>query len=849
MKVSLNLVKHINKHYGCSIDPYTYGIDEILRRIGAQLGAVEEVDHYGQRFNGIVVAKIMSCDKHPDADRLNICKVDDGGIVDGIERDESGYVQVVCGAPNAREGLTIAWLPPGVTVPITIDKDPFIISVREIRGVKSNGMIASAAELGISENHDGILEINEIEVGEDLCRPGTEFKNLYGLDDVIIDCENKMFTHRPDCFGTLGVAREIAGIFGDSYTSPDWYKNPIQNEVSSSLGMSVQNQLNELVPRFMMQAVASVKVGLSPMWLQAYLARVGMKSINNIVDYSNYFMMEIAQPTHAFDYDKVVALCGDNPVFAPRLSVAGEKILLLNGKTIELTDQDIVITANNRPIALAGIMGGSETEVDFTTKNIVIECATFDMYRIRRMSMHHGLFTDAVTRFNKGQSPLQNDKILAKIIDEIVRFTDGEVASEAFDIIDYDKIDIAHDGWGEEVLITEDFINTRLGTELSREDIVRLLENVEFGVELADDVLKIQVPFWRMDIGIPEDIVEEVGRLYGYNKIPVSLPTRNSKPAAKNKSIEIKKDIRNILSRAGANEVLTYSFVHGGLIDKVGQDKQQAYHLRNAISPDLQYYRISLTPSLLAKVNANIRSGCDDFAIFEIGKAHIKNHNDSDGLPKEFERLSFVVASSVDRPDSAYFTAKNFLVYLLNQLEVNSTTVFTTQDSPERDSVDQAATYYQPGRSAVVSLDGEVIGRVGEYNVEVCKALKLPSFCAGFEISTEILGRHISGSANYSPISKYPSIHQDISLRVRLDVSYQQLHDILLQEIDTKKEDHAEVKITPIDIYQGDDHEYKNFAFRLSLVSHIRTLTTEEVNTLLDNIANRAHELCGAVRL
>ncbi len=349
-----------------------------------------------------------------------------------------------------------------------------MLSAREIRGKVSNGMLASPAELGISENHDGILEIESTDVGEELVKPGTPFKQLYGLDDVVIDCENKMFTHRPDCFGVIGVAREIAGIFNDKFTSPDWYKKPLENKKVADLSVSAANHIPELVPRFVIQAVADVRVASSPMWLQAYFARIGLKTISNIVDYTNFFMMETAQPTHAFDYDKIVALCGKNPVFAPRLAKNGEELALLNGKTIKLTDQDMVITANDRPVALAGIMGGSETEVSDETKNIVLECATFDMYAVRRTSMRHGLFTDAVTRFTKGQSPLQNDRVLAKIVDEIVRFADGKVASEQLEA----SADQQKTAAG--ISMDVDFINQRLDTNLAAEDVKKLLENVEF---------------------------------------------------------------------------------------------------------------------------------------------------------------------------------------------------------------------------------------------------------------------------------------------------------------------------------------------------------------------------------
>jgi phenylalanyl-tRNA synthetase beta chain len=851
MKVSLNIVKFYNERYNSSPDPYSYGVDEVLRRIGAQLGAVEDVTYFGARFNGIVVAKIISCEKHPDADKLNVCRVDDGGAVENADRDEDGFVQVVCGAPNAREGLTVAWLPPGVTVPSTVDKEPFVLSVREIRGVKSNGMIASPAELGISDNHDGILEIDQNEVGEELSRPGTPFKNLYGLDDVIIDCENKMFTHRPDCFGTLGVARELAGIFGDSYKSPEWYREPLLNDVTESLELGIDNKIPELVPRFMMQAVTDVEIKPSPMWLQAYLARVGMKSINNIVDYSNYFMMLTAQPTHAFDFDKVVALCGVKPVFAPRLAKKGETIALLNGKTIELNEQDMVITANDKPIALAGIMGGSETEVDNNTKSIVLECATFDMYRVRRMSMRHGLFTDAVTRFTKGQSPLQNASVLAKIVNEIVTFASGSVASEVFD---FSSKGLQVEGlMPEGVEVTSDFINSRLGSALSGDDIKTLLQNVEFVVELADSGNEILIcaPFWRMDIELPEDIVEEIGRLYGYDKLPVELPARSSKPAQKNPIREFKNKLRNTLNQAGANELLTYSFVHGDLMRNTGTDPDKwAYHLRNAISPDLQYYRTSLNPSLLSKVNPNIRAHAGDesneFAIYEIGKAHVKGEMEPDdnNLPKQMTRLALVFASDSKTSKkygvSAYYQAKKYL-----DTVTGGQAVYLPLDTNEF----PITSCYQIGRSAVVMVNEQMLGVLGEYNQKTKKSLKLPEFCAGFELDLDLLRENLKPKT-YQPLSAFPGTKQDITFEVDTAINWGQLEQLIHAELAVAKAELGyNYSLSPLDIFKEDDSDAKRISFRIEFTRNDKTIKTDEVNSLLENISKALHENIGAKRI
>ncbi|MCA9348411.1 phenylalanine--tRNA ligase subunit beta, partial [Candidatus Saccharibacteria bacterium] len=424
MKISLNWIQDES-----NVDIKGLGIDEILRRIGSQLGAVEDVEDISVRYQGIVIAEVVSCEKHPNADRLNVCKLNDNGLTQDIERDENGLVQVVCGAPNVRAGLKVAWLPPGSTVPSSIPDDPFVLGVRELRGVMSNGMIASPHELAISDYHSGILELDdEAEVGRD-------FAEFYGLNDTVIDLENKMFTHRPDCFGILGVARELAGITGQKFQSPSWYQGVESNfDVPlSDLPLEAKCE-TDLVSRFTARVVEGVTVGSSAVRVQSMLTRVGVKPINNIVDLTNYYMYLTAQPTHAFDYDKVKALSSGHPTIFPRMAVQGEKLTLLGGKEITLDQGDIVIATDRQPIALAGIMGGADTEVDENTKNIIVECATFDMYSIRRSSMRHGLFTDASNRFNKGQSPYQNLRVLHKLTNDIAIQT-GTKLGEVIDII------------------------------------------------------------------------------------------------------------------------------------------------------------------------------------------------------------------------------------------------------------------------------------------------------------------------------------------------------------------------------------------------------------------------------
>jgi phenylalanyl-tRNA synthetase beta chain len=817
--------------------------DELVNKIGAQLGAVEEVSETGSKYNGVVVAWVVSCVDHPDADRLHVCKIDDGGVVADVKRDDNGHVEVVCGAQNVHADMFVAWLPPGSTVPSSPASDPFVLEARELRGVISNGMIASPKELAISDDHDGILEIIPAEVSEALAKPGMPFKALYGLDDVVIDIENKMFTHRPDCFGQLGVAREIAGIQGLEFSSPDWYLRPVppkshhSNDVKEVI---VTNEVPELSPRYMLLAMDNITIAPSPVWLQTYLTRVGVRPINNIVDMTNYMMLLTGQPLHAFDFDKV-AHDGKAHIVV-RNPHEGETLGLLDGRTIAPRSDAILICDQDKPIGLGGIMGGNNSEIDENTKRILIECANFDMYNIRKSSMEHGIFTDAVTRFNKGQSPLQCPAVLYKAAQMV-----SELSPEAVvvgEILD-SKAPLQP---VEAVQVNEKFINERLGLKLTAVEMAQLLTNVEFTVDVKHDQLNVTAPFWRTDIAIPEDVVEEVGRLHGFDKLPLELPLRSLVPAQQNPALDFKNRLRNILSRAGANELLTYSFVHGNLLDGAAQDKSQAFELSNALSPDLQYYRLSLTPSLLDKVQPNLKSGIDELAIFELNKAHSKKYVDrDDNLPKEFNLVALVVARKEDSEAGAgFYDARHYLDYLASQLglKLSYTATESEPDFP-------AAKPYDHERSALVSDDasGQLLGIVGEYKAAVRSRLKLPVATAGFELDLDAL-MAVTNGKKYQPLPRFPKVSQDMTLRVPSDVAYGGLADLLQNELDAAKPAQTIARLEPLDVYQKDkDDEHKNVSFHLEIASYERTLTAEEVNSLLDKIAASAHKVLRAERI
>ena len=849
MKVSLNIIKQL---INFELPP----VDELVARVNQQLGGVEEVIDLKAKYGGARIVRVVECAKHPNADRLSVTKIDDGGAVADVPRDENGLVQVVCGAPNVHADMWAIWLPPKSTVPASFnDDEPFVLDARPLRGVLSQGMLAAADELDIGTDHEGIVEIHEHDVPAGIeLTAGARFAETFGLDDYVLDIENKMFTHRPDCFGQLGVAREIAGIFHQQFTSPDWYKSEQQFTGAEGLDLTVANDAPELVPRFMAVAIKDVEVKPSPLWLQCQLVAMGGKPINNIVDATNYMMFMTAQPTHAYDYDK---LRGHK--LEARLARDGEKVSLLNGKEYELTTDDIVIADGEGVIGLAGIMGGADTEVSSDTKNIVLECANFDMYALRRTAMRHGIFTDALTRFNKGQSPLQN----AAVLKQLMSMVGGVQASEVFDKRNDRLMVMQHDSqvtfgsagketisifdWGAVtgVLVLEStFVNERLGTEFSPQEICRILKNVEIKAHEEPEPnmpyqFEVIAPFWRTDLELPEDIVEEVGRLYGFDKLPRQLPMRSIKPAPRNPRRQLKQAIRQSLSRAGANEVLTYSFVHERVLKNAEQDPSRAYRLSNALSPDLQYYRTSVLPSLLDKVHANIKAGHDEFMLFEIGKIHDKELPLTDeNLPSEQTFVDGVYASKKPRAGAPFYKARKLVDRLLADINVEDDFVKIVESD-----ADIPAPFDGQRSAWIVAKNGDKLGIVGELSQTVRRNFKLPDYTAAFSLDIEKLQVCLTENRehNYRPLSRYPSTTRDISLKMQSAVDYASVY-ACAEEV-AKKHRELQIGITPIAIYQPkDDNSTKTVTLSVKFTSAERTLADKDTAPIIEEIAAMAAE-------
>ena len=809
-------------------------IDELARLVGARLVEIEEVIDYGVKYKDVVVARVMECGPLEGSDHLNITKLDDGGKVQNVERDENGFVQVVCGAPNVRKGLMVAWLPPRSVVPETHGSDePFVLDTRKLRGAMSNGMIASPRELALFDEHEGILELD----GELV--PGDSFAEKYELDDYLLDIENKSLTHRPDTFGIVGFAREVAAIQGKPFKTPDWLGNieptftPLEGSVATP---SVSIDDPELSRRYQAVVLSGADgAKKSPLWLQTYLARVGVRPISAIVDVTNYLMLLTGQPLHAFDYDKLVAVGGGAADIHVRAGRDGETLELLDGRRITLTSGDIVIAAGETAIGLAGAMGGANTEIDSNTKNIIVESATFNLYNLRTTQMRHGIFSEAITRFTKGQPAELTAPVLADAVRLMGDFAGAKRVSEVAE---------SYPGKAEiqPVRVSARRINDVLGAALTVEQIKATMSNVEFIVVEEGDEVAFTPPYWRADIHIPEDVIEEIGRLNGFDNVTPTLPLRSFVAIRPSAFDDLRALVRKSLVRAGANEVLTYSFVHSDLLTKAGQKANDSYRLVNSLSPELQHYRQTITPSLLSLVHPNIKQGFDKFALFEINKGHPKQHGmTNENVPVEADMIALTVTSRKMDNGAPYYSAKRYLEYLAGSFGLRL--VFTPMETGLNDPITAP---FEHRRSALVvdATTNTSLGIVGEYKKSVMRAFKLPEQTAGFEINAAALFESVQKrSSTYSPVSRYPGTERDICFQVTEGVNYQRVIDVVEAVLAGVS---LETRITPIDIYQAEQAATKNITVRISMTSHEKTLTSDEATAVIVKVIDQVVSQLGA---
>jgi phenylalanyl-tRNA synthetase beta chain len=805
----------------------TLPVDELATLIGARLVEIEGTRELGHKYENTYVVKIIDCKPVEGTDHLNVTKIDDGGVVENVDRDENGFIQVVCGAPNVRAGLVVAWLPPGSTVPETVDSsDPFVLTPKDLRGTISNGMLASAKELDLFEDHTGILELSDELI------IGSQLSTALELDDTLLDIENKSLTHRPDTFGIIGFAREVAAIQDLAFVTPDWLRD-IEPDYGDSRGdveaLAIDIENPDLSSRYQSVVLSGAdSTKQSPVWVQTYLSRVGVRPINAVVDVTNYLMMLTGQPLHAFDYDKVVALAGDKKEIHVRNARENETLELLDGRTIQLEEADIVIAAGDIAIGLAGAMGGANTVIDENTTNIIVESATFNLYSLRSTQMRHGIFSEAITRFTKGQPAGLTAPVLAEAIRLLNEWSGAKRVSE---------ISEAYPGRTDplDLTVTKDDINHLLGTELTVSESVSTLEHIEFvTTNVSDTSFTVAAPYWRSDIHIIQDVIEEVGRLRGFDSITPTLPGRDFTAVNPAKFDELRSILRKVLVRSGANEVLTYSFIHGDILKKAHQNPDNSYRIINSISPDLQYYRQSLTPSLMSLVYPNVKQGYDTFSLFELNKVHQKAFGlTPEDVPTETNMLAVTLTNKKNQTTSPYYLAKDMVDYIAESLGLQF-----TYEKLQPESDDATLSPFEPRRSAVIKnvASGAYIGVVGEYKRSVVRAFKLPDYSAGFEVNTlSLFEAAKTRTVEYVPLSKYPTSERDICFQVEQLVSYEEIIETIKKTVTQLP---VSVVIAPLDLYQLEAGTTKNITIRLQFTSLDKTLTGDEVSTYVDSITH-----------
>jgi len=820
MKLPLNSIKEF---CDCNID-----LQNILDILSKKVGDVEGYTELGKMYEGIYIAQIVSKEEHPNADKLGVYKINIG---------EEEEIHVVAGDKTLEVGNKVAYIKPGNIVPSTYTaSEPLKIKAVNMRGINSNGMLCSEKELNIGPDHSHVLKLDQD------AEVGVSFAQYYELNDTVIDIENKALTNRGDLFGVMGLAREIAAAQGIQFVSPNWYKKD-STDISINpepLPIEVKNESSNLCPRYMCISMDNIEVKESPVWLKSLLIKSSMRPINNIVDITNYLSLITAQPLHAFDYDKVVSKdpnAKDRAYITVRLAKDSESIHTLDGNTVKLTNNNLVIADSTNPIAIAGVIGGYDTQVDSGTKRVIIESANFNKFSIRKTSMELGIFTDSVTRYTKGQSPQLCLPILLKAIDLIQEFAKGQITSNIKDI--YPEAAAP-----KSISLSISKLNTHLGTTLGKEDIKKILLNLEYNITNEnEEYLTVLPPIFRTDIFIPEDIFEDLGRIYGYENIILRLPTRDTKAVNKNMSIYIKSKIRSILSNSGCNEIDTYSFTSKENILNSKQDPNIAYHIKNSLSPDLEFMRTSLLTSLLEKAKYNIQKNVSPFCIYEFNIPHQKGYTDNFELPKEDWHLSILFSSKENIIDgNPYYQIKRYFEKVLDGINVSSLSYELISDSSELDLPlwikNILPSFDKNGAALIKDKSSKIVGVIGDIDTDVKNNFKLPQYTCACEINLDDLIKLINQDKKSIFESKYPTITQDLCLTVSTSTKYSDLQETVSKVINTKD---RIGNIKCLDIYQKDNTS-KNITLRISIEHKDKTLSDDEFKKIVERVEEKVKE-------
>ncbi|HDP4524253.1 TPA: phenylalanine--tRNA ligase subunit beta [Staphylococcus aureus] len=770
-----------------TIDDSVSNLAERITRTGIE---VDDLIDYTKDIKNLVVGFVKSKDKHPDADKLNVCQVDIG---------EDEPVQIVCGAPNVDAGQYVIVAKVGGRLPGGIK-----IKRAKLRGERSEGMICSLQEIGISSNYipksfeSGIYVFSESQV------PGTDALQALYLDDQVMEFD--LTPNRADALSMIGTAYEVAALYNTKMTKPDTTSNELELSANDELTVTIENE--DKVPYYSARVVHDVTIEPSPIWMQARLIKAGIRPINNVVDISNYVLLEYGQPLHMFDQDAI----GSQEIVV-RQANEGEKMTTLDDTERELLTSDIVITNGQTPIALAGVMGGDFSEVKEQTSNIVIEGAIFDPVSIRHTSRRLNLRSESSSRFEKGIATEFVDEAVDRACYLLQTYANGKVLK--------DRVSSGELGaFITPIDITADKINRTIGFDLSQNDIVTIFNQLGFDTEINDDVITVLVPSRRKDITIKEDLIEEVARIYGYDDIPSTLPVFDKVTSGQLTDRQYKtRMVKEVLEGAGLDQAITYSLVSKEDATAFSMQQRQTIDLLMPMSEAHASLRQSLLPHLIEAASYNVARKNKDVKLFEIGNVFFANGEGE--LPDQVEYLSgiltgdYVVNQWQGKKETVdFYLAKGVVDRVSEKLNL--------EFSYRRADIDGL----HPGRTAEILLENKVVGFIGELHPTLAADNDLKRTYV-FELNFDALMSVSVGYINYQPIPRFPGMSRDIALEVDQNIPAADLLSTI----------HAHggniLKDTLVfDVYQGEHLEKgkKSIAIRLNYLDTEETLTDERVS-------------------
>ncbi|MGG4000003.1 phenylalanine--tRNA ligase subunit beta [Anoxybacillus kestanbolensis] len=768
---------------------------------------VESVEVRNKGVQGVVIGHVLEREQHPNADKLSKCLVDIG---------EGEPVQIICGAPNVAKGQKVAVAKVGAVLP-----GNFKIKRAKLRGEESNGMICSLQELGVEsklvpkEYADGIFVFpSDAPVGADALQ-------LLYLDDEVL--ELSLTPNRADCLSMIGVAYEVAAILGRSVKLPTI--ELCENNESVHDYISVRVDAQEDNPLYAGRIVKNVKIGPSPLWMQARLMAAGIRPHNNVVDITNYILLEYGQPLHAFDYDRL----GSKEIVVRRAK-AGETIVTLDDVERTLTEDHLVITNGKEPVALAGVMGGANSEVCDETVNVFIEAAYFNGATIRQAVKDHGLRSESSTRFEKGIDPARTKEALDRAAALMAEYAGGEVVGGVVEANTLQLKDVV-------VTITLDRINRVLGTTITKEEVAGILTNLQFTFTEDNGTFTITVPSRRADITIEEDIIEEVARLYGYDHLPATLPIGEAKPGKLTPYQAKRRHVRRYLEDAGLFQAITYSLTNEAKATMFALETAQPIRLALPMSEERSVLRQILVPHLLEAASYNRARQVENVALYEIGSVYLANGENE--LPNEKERLAGVLTGvwhahlwQGEKKAVDFYVAKGIVDGLFALLGLENRVEYK---QAKRE-------HLHPGRTADILLDGKMVGFVGQLHPNVQKQFDLKETYV-FELDLEALLKAEVADIRYTAIPRFPSITRDIALVVDEHVVAGELQKAIIAAGGELLKD-----VSIFDVYKGDrlPEGKKSIAFSLRYYDPERTLTDEEVTNVHEQVIKAVEQQFGA---